>query len=148
MNTAGLLALAAPATPGGPAIAWGIRSSNMDLTRYGQNPRVHLFFGARYPSELYDLRTLWQIASTNPWLSVTPVSEFNTDPPWDWGDSVVMDRGGSLMVMTSNGSNGRMVIYFCDDFGHITTGSGLGAWLVSAGSFENPAHGVFTGTLQ
>ena len=59
-----------------------LRALIMDLTRYGENPRVHLFFGARYPSELYDLRTLWQIASTNPWLSVTPVSEFNTDPPW------------------------------------------------------------------
>jgi NAD(P)H-flavin reductase/hemoglobin-like flavoprotein len=59
-----------------------LRTLIMDLTRYGENPRVHLFFGARYPSELYDLRTLWQIASTNPWLSVTPVSEFNTDPPW------------------------------------------------------------------
>ena len=59
-----------------------LRTLIMDLTRYGENPRVHLFFGARYPSELYDLHTLWQIASTNPWLSVTPVSEFNTDPPW------------------------------------------------------------------
>jgi NAD(P)H-flavin reductase/hemoglobin-like flavoprotein len=59
-----------------------LRTLIMDLTRYGDNPRVHLFFGARYPCELYDLRTLWQIASTNPWLSVTPVSEFNTDPPW------------------------------------------------------------------
>jgi NAD(P)H-flavin reductase len=54
----------------------------MDLTRWGENPRVHLFFGARYPCELYDLRTLWQIASNNPWLSVSPVSEFTRDPPW------------------------------------------------------------------
>jgi NAD(P)H-flavin reductase len=59
-----------------------LRTLIMDLTRYGENPRVHLFFGARYPSELYDLRTLWQIASMNPWLSVTPVSEYTTDPPW------------------------------------------------------------------
>ena len=66
---------------GGTGLA-PLRALIMDLTRYGENPRVHLFFGARYPSELYDLHTLWQIASTNPWLSVTPVSEFNTDPPW------------------------------------------------------------------
>ena len=59
-----------------------LRALIMDLTRFGENPRVHLFFGARYPCELYDLRTLWEIASTNPWLSVTPVSEYNTDPPW------------------------------------------------------------------
>ena len=59
-----------------------LRALIMDLTRWGVNPRVHLFFGARYPCELYDLRTLWQIASTNPWLSVSPVSEFRQDPPW------------------------------------------------------------------
>jgi NAD(P)H-flavin reductase len=51
-----------------------LRTLIMNLTRFGDNPRVHLFFGGRYPCDLYDLRTLWQIASTNPWLSVTPVS--------------------------------------------------------------------------
>lgn len=59
-----------------------LRTLIMDLTRWGVNPRVHLFFGGRYPCDLYDLPTLWQIASQNPWLSVTPVSEFNVDPPW------------------------------------------------------------------
>ena len=66
---------------GGTGLA-PLRTLIMDLTRFGENPRVHLFFGARYPCDLYDLRTLWQIASTNPWLSVTPVSEYTTDPPW------------------------------------------------------------------
>lgn len=59
-----------------------LRTLIMDMTRSGVNPRVHLFFGARYPSELYDLPTLWQLASSNPWLSVTPVSEYSTNPPW------------------------------------------------------------------
>ncbi|WP_111512323.1 FAD-binding oxidoreductase [Mycobacterium kyogaense] len=59
-----------------------LRALIMDLTRFGENPRVHLFFGAKHPCELYDLRTLWEIAATNPWLSVTPVSEFAFDPPW------------------------------------------------------------------
>jgi NAD(P)H-flavin reductase/hemoglobin-like flavoprotein len=59
-----------------------LRTLIMDLTRFADNPRVHLFFGARYPCDLYDLRTLWQIAAQNPWLSVTPVSEFTVDPPW------------------------------------------------------------------
>lgn len=59
-----------------------LRTMIMDLSRFAENPRVHLFFGARYPCELYDLRTLWEIASLNPWLSVTPVSELNFDPPW------------------------------------------------------------------
>ncbi|HEY7052065.1 MAG TPA: FAD-binding oxidoreductase [Mycobacterium sp.] len=62
-----------------------LRALIMDLARFGDNPRVHLFFGARYPSELYDLRTLWEIATHNPWLSVSPVSEYNGDPPWAAG---------------------------------------------------------------
>ena len=59
-----------------------LRALIMDLARFGVNPRVHLFFGARYPCELYDLPTLWEVASTNPWLSVSPVSEYPADPPW------------------------------------------------------------------
>lgn len=66
---------------GGTGLA-PLRTLIMDLCRFGVNPRVHLFFGGRFPCDLYDLRTLWEIASTNPWLSVTPVSEFATDPPW------------------------------------------------------------------
>jgi NAD(P)H-flavin reductase/hemoglobin-like flavoprotein len=66
---------------GGTGLA-PLRSIVMDLCRFGVNPRVHLFFGGRYPCDLYDLKTLWQVASTNPWLSVTPVSEYSTNPPW------------------------------------------------------------------
>jgi NAD(P)H-flavin reductase/hemoglobin-like flavoprotein len=104
-----------------------LRTLIMDMTRFGDNPRVHLFFGARFPCELYDLKTLWQVASTNPWLSVTPVSEFSTDPPWaadfpdvqpprglhvrqtgllpdvvtrygNWGDRQILVCGGPAMV--------------------------------------------------
>ncbi|MCV7257646.1 FAD-binding oxidoreductase [Mycobacterium shimoidei] len=59
-----------------------LRSIVMDLARWAHNPRVHMFFGGRYPCELYDLRTLWQIAAHNPWLSVSPVSEYTSDPAW------------------------------------------------------------------
>jgi NAD(P)H-flavin reductase len=59
-----------------------LRALLMDLMRFGENPRVHLFFGGRYPCELYDLPTLWEIAGCSPWLSVTPVSEHATNPPW------------------------------------------------------------------
>lgn len=59
-----------------------LRALIMDISRFGENPRVHLFFGARYPCELYDLRTLWDIAASSPWLSVSPVSEYRHDPPW------------------------------------------------------------------
>lgn len=111
---------------GGTGLA-PLRSIIMDLSRFGVNPRVHLFFGARYPCDLYDLQTLWQIASTSPWLSVTPVSEFSTNPPWaadypsvdpprglhvrqtgllpdvvtrygSWGDRQILVCGGPAMV--------------------------------------------------
>lgn len=98
-----------------------LRALIMDLARFGQNPRVHLFFGARYPGELYDLRTLWEIASTNPWLSVTPVSEHKADPSWaaDY-PGVTPPRGlhvrqtGMLAdVVTRYGSWGDRQILLC-----------------------------------
>ena len=98
-----------------------LRSIVMDLTRWGENPRVHLFFGGRYPCELYDLPTLWQVAANNPWLSVTPVSELNRDPPWaaDYPD-VTPPRGlhlrqtGKLMdVVTRYGGWGDRQILVC-----------------------------------
>jgi NAD(P)H-flavin reductase/hemoglobin-like flavoprotein len=105
---------------GGTGLA-PLRSIIMDLSRFGVNPRVHLFFGARYPCDLYDLRTLWQVASTNPWLSVTPVSEYSTNPPWaaDYPD-VEPPRGlhvrqtGTLPeVVTRYGSWGDRQILVC-----------------------------------
>lgn len=107
-----------------------LRALIMDLARWAENPRVHLFFGARYPCELYDLPTLWQIAAHNPWLSVSPVSEYNSNPPWasdfpdptpprglhvrqagrlpevvsrygGWGDRQILVCGGPQMVRTA-----------------------------------------------
>jgi NAD(P)H-flavin reductase/hemoglobin-like flavoprotein len=98
-----------------------LRSIVMDLARWGENPRVHLFFGGRYPCELYDLPTLWQIASSNPWLSVTPVSELKGDPAWatDYPD-VTPPRGlhlrqtGKLVnVVTRYGNWGDRQILIC-----------------------------------
>jgi NAD(P)H-flavin reductase/hemoglobin-like flavoprotein len=105
---------------GGTGLA-PLRALLMDLTLKGVNPRVHLFFGARYPCELYDLHTLWQIASQNPWLSVTPVSEHDVDPPWaaDYPD-VQPPRGlhvrqtGMLSdVVTRYGNWGDRQILIC-----------------------------------
>ncbi|BBY44577.1 FAD-binding oxidoreductase [Mycolicibacterium celeriflavum] len=98
-----------------------LRTLIMDLTRWGVNPRVHLFFGGRFPCDLYDLRTLWQIASQNPWLSVTPVSEFNVDPPWarDYPDVHpprglhVRQTGRLADVVTRYGSWGDRQILIC-----------------------------------
>lgn len=98
-----------------------LRTLIMDLTQWGDNPRVHLFFGGRYPCDLYDLPTLWQIASQNPWLSVTPVSEFNVDPPWarDYPDVQpprglhVRQTGRLPEVVTRYGNWGDRQILIC-----------------------------------
>ncbi|MFV0496463.1 FAD-binding oxidoreductase [Mycobacterium sp.] len=108
-----------------------LRALIMDLTRFADNPRVHLFYGARYPCELHDLPTLWQLAAHNPWLSVSPVSEYHRDPAWaagypdptpprglhvrqtgrlpdviakygSWGDRQILISGGPAMVQATS----------------------------------------------
>ena len=98
-----------------------LRAVIMDLCRWAENPRVHLFFGARYPCELYDLPTLWEIASHNPWLSVTPVSEYSGDPSWgaDYPDVTpprglhVRQQGRLPDVVTRYGGWGDRQILVC-----------------------------------
>ena len=98
-----------------------LRAVIMDLTRYAVNPRVHLFFGGRYSCELYDLPTLWQVAAHNPWLSVTPVSEYSRDPSWaaDYPDVTpprglhVRQTGRLSDVVTKYGGWGDRQILIC-----------------------------------
>jgi len=98
-----------------------LRALIMDLARYAENPRVHLFFGARYRCELYDLPTLWQIAAHNPWLSVSPVSEYSRDPAWaaDYPDVTpprglhVHQTGRLPEVVTKYGGWGDRQILIC-----------------------------------
>lgn len=98
-----------------------LRSIVMDLARWAENPRVHLFFGGRYPCELYDLPTLWQIAAHNPWLSVSPVSEYTADPHWarDYPDVTpprglhVRQTGRLPEVVTRYGGWGDRQILIC-----------------------------------
>jgi NAD(P)H-flavin reductase/hemoglobin-like flavoprotein len=98
-----------------------LRAVIMDLARYAVNPRVHLFFGGRYSCELYDLPTLWQVAAHNPWLSVTPVSEYSRDPSWaaDYPDVTpprglhVRQTGRLPDVVTKYGGWGDRQILIC-----------------------------------
>ncbi|GAB3572900.1 FAD-binding oxidoreductase [Amycolatopsis endophytica] len=46
-----------------------------ELGQWGDNPKVHLFYGGRAREDLYALEMLRMIASCNPWLTVTPVVE-------------------------------------------------------------------------
>lgn len=66
---------------GGSGVA-PLRSLIIDMARFGENPRVHLFYGARYPGELVEMPTLWRMSITNPWLTVVPVAEETEDPWW------------------------------------------------------------------
>ena len=67
------------------------------------------------------LIVLWQIASSNPWLSVTPVSEYSTDPPWatDYPDPQpprglhVRQTGRLPDVVTRYGNWGDRQILIC-----------------------------------
>ena len=98
-----------------------LRAVIMDLARYAVNPRVHLFFGGRYSCGLYDLPTLWQVAAHNPWLSVTPVSEYSRDPSWaaDYPDVTpprglhVRQTGRLPDVVTKYGGWGDRQILIC-----------------------------------
>ena len=98
-----------------------LRALIMDLSRYAENPRTHLFFGARYRCELYDLPTLWQVAQQNPWLSVSPVTEYRSDPSWavEYPDVTpprglhVRQTGRLPDVVTSYGGWGDRQILIC-----------------------------------
>lgn len=59
-----------------------LRAIILDLLARGNAQRVHLFFGAEFPGELYELAGLWHLAGAAPWLSVTPVAEKSTDEWW------------------------------------------------------------------
>ncbi|MGV9414235.1 FAD-binding oxidoreductase [Nocardia sp. NPDC003693] len=59
-----------------------IRAQLIEMGRRGINPRVHLFMGGRYPCDLYDVENLWQLSQSNPWLTVIPVCENETNPWW------------------------------------------------------------------
>lgn len=98
-----------------------LRALILDLARCAANPRVHLFFGARYRCELYDLPTLWQVAAQNPWLSVSPVSDYGADPSWaaDYPDCTpprglhVHQTGRLPDVVTRYGGWGDRQILIC-----------------------------------
>ncbi|MFW0793805.1 FAD-binding oxidoreductase [Gordonia sp. CPCC 205515] len=66
---------------GGTGLA-PLRALLIDMARRADSPPTHLFYGMRYPGELYDLSVLRRLAATNPWLTVTAVSEETADPWW------------------------------------------------------------------
>lgn len=66
---------------GGTGLA-PLRAILLGMAARADNPPTHLFYGARYPGELYEAATLAQIAATSPWLTVTLVAEQLADAWW------------------------------------------------------------------
>jgi NAD(P)H-flavin reductase/hemoglobin-like flavoprotein len=59
-----------------------LRAQLIEMGRRGINPRVHFFIGGRYPCDLYDVENMWQLSLSNPWLTVVPVCENESNPWW------------------------------------------------------------------
>ncbi|AHH22025.1 putative oxidoreductase [Nocardia nova SH22a] len=59
-----------------------LRAQLIEMGRRGDNPRVHFFIGGRYPCDLYDVENMWQLSLSNPWLTVVPVCESESNPWW------------------------------------------------------------------
>lgn len=93
---------------GGTGIA-PLRAQLMDMAMRSRNPRVHLFVGGEYPSDLYDLDTLWNLARTNPWLTIVPVVEQPEEPWWRPGPAREFPPG---MNHTMVGKLGQVVTRF------------------------------------
>ncbi|QGU01182.1 Phenol hydroxylase P5 protein [Corynebacterium kalinowskii] len=59
-----------------------LKAMVLEMLATGNSVRTHVYFGAEYPGELYDLAGLWSVAATAPWLAVTPVVEKPADEWW------------------------------------------------------------------
>lgn len=81
---------------GGTGIA-PMRAIIDHLAKWGENPRVQLFFGGRVRADLYDLENLQALAASNPWLTVVPVLESETT-------MAAVERGTLADVVTRYGA--------------------------------------------
>lgn len=85
---------------GGTGIA-PMRAIIDHLAKWGENPRVQLFFGGRVRADLYDLENLAALAASNPWLTVVPVLESDTTGA---GPVANAERGTLAEVITRYGA--------------------------------------------
>ncbi|MDO4760602.1 MAG: oxidoreductase [Corynebacterium sp.] len=99
----------------GTALA-AARALIIDLLLSPNQPRVHLFFSADYPGELYELRSLWHLASTCPWLFITPVVRHSTDA-W-WVGATEHSEAPRGLHLLQEGEVGEIVSQFGSWLGH------------------------------
>ncbi|MFM9379352.1 FAD-binding oxidoreductase [Gordonia sp. VNK21] len=101
---------------GGTGLA-PLRALLLSMAQRTDNPSVHLFYGARFPAELYELATLAQLATGNPWLTVTGTVDEQRDPWWidtapdphQWGVPVVGGRVDEVVTAAGDWT-GRQVL--------------------------------------
>ncbi|WP_207837143.1 FAD-binding oxidoreductase [Williamsia soli] len=96
---------------GGTGLA-PLRALLIELSFRADAPAVHLFYGARYPADLYDLSRLWRMVATNPWLTVTTVVEDDTDPWW----STASDESGRITLERVQGQLADAVLGYGRDW--------------------------------
>lgn len=92
------------------------RAIILDIMMSGKTPMTHLYVSADYPGELYELVGLWQLASTSPWMFITPVVRHIEDAWWVRGtDHSKPPRG---LHLTKIGEVGQVVAGFGTWHGH------------------------------
>lgn len=96
---------------GGTGLA-PLRALIIEMSYRTDSPPVHLFYGARYPADLYDLSRLWRIAATNPWLTITTVVEDETDPWW----STPAEQSGHIALERLQGQLADAVLDYGTDW--------------------------------
>lgn len=102
---------------GGTGLA-PLRALLLEMARRADTPPTHLFYGARFPGELYDLAMLRELATTNPWLTLTGVVEETTDPWWitgavdpgQWGVSIARGKVGDVAARYADWSDRQVLI--------------------------------------
>lgn len=101
---------------GGTGLA-PLRALLLSAAMNADAPPAHLFYGARFPGELYELGMLRELAATNPWLTVTAVIDETVDPWWlpaapdphQWGFEVLHGRVGDIAARYGDWT-GRQVL--------------------------------------
>jgi NAD(P)H-flavin reductase len=102
---------------GGSGLA-PLRALLLQMAQRADSPPTHLFYGARFPGELYDLAALRDLAATNPWLRVTAVVDEQVDPWWvegapdphQWGVEIARGRVGDVAARYTDWSDRQVLI--------------------------------------
>ncbi|GAC58298.1 putative oxidoreductase [Gordonia hirsuta DSM 44140 = NBRC 16056] len=102
---------------GGTGLA-PLRAILLSMALHADSAPTHLFYGARFPGELYELGMLRELAAVNPWLKVTAVVDDSTDPWWvegapdphQWGFEVLRGRVGDIVAQYGDWTDRQVLI--------------------------------------